>query len=113
MEFVVISRALNFLHEPMARAHEIAFLHRVTAAIEKMKRRVGLQLRQPNRPAFGFALTPQRLQHQNHVGHGGGVCQRSEEHTSELHSLMRNSYDVFWLKKKNTRNTNQISITIE
>src|SRR3546814_5017549 len=26
---------------------------------------------------------------------------RSEEHTSELQSLMRNSYAVFWLKKKN------------
>src|SRR3546814_3114777 len=28
---------------------------------------------------------------------------RSEEHTSELQSLMRISYDVFCLKKKNTR----------
>src|SRR3546814_7696117 len=28
---------------------------------------------------------------------------RSEEHTSELQSLMRNSYDVFCLKKKNKR----------
>src|SRR3546814_4027997 len=28
---------------------------------------------------------------------------RSEEHTSELQSLMRNSYAVFCLKKKNTR----------
>src|SRR3546814_7954837 len=28
---------------------------------------------------------------------------RSEEHTSELQSLMRNSYDVFCLKKKTTR----------
>src|SRR3546814_10916635 len=28
---------------------------------------------------------------------------RSEEHTSELQSLMRNSYDVFWLKKKKAR----------
>src|SRR3546814_4969177 len=27
---------------------------------------------------------------------------RSEEHTSELQSLMRNSYDVFCLKKKST-----------
>src|SRR3546814_2937496 len=27
---------------------------------------------------------------------------RSEEHTSELHSLMRNSYAVFSLHKKNT-----------
>src|SRR3546814_9847396 len=31
------------------------------------------------------------------------ALQRSEEHTSELQSLMRISYDVFCLKKKNTR----------
>src|SRR3546814_7576657 len=31
---------------------------------------------------------------------------RSEEHTSELQSLMRISYAVFCLKKKNTRNKN-------
>src|SRR3546814_7106544 len=31
-------------------------------------------------------------------------CDRSEEHTSELQSLMRNSYAVFCLKKKK-RNT--------
>src|SRR3546814_4292541 len=30
----------------------------------------------------------------------GGVKQRSEEHTSELQSLMRKSYAVFCLKKK-------------
>src|SRR3546814_10591381 len=30
---------------------------------------------------------------------------RSEEHTSELQSLMRNSYAVFCLKTKNTKNT--------
>src|SRR3546814_4223837 len=34
-------------------------------------------------------------------GRQGGV--RSEEHTSELQSLMRNSYDVFCLKKKKKR----------
>src|SRR3546814_6733481 len=33
---------------------------------------------------------------------------RSEEHTSELKSLMRNSYAVFCLKKKNTHNMNNI-----
>src|SRR3546814_8067042 len=32
--------------------------------------------------------------------------QRSEEHTSELQSLMRISYAVFCLKKKKLRNTN-------
>src|SRR3546814_3260323 len=31
--------------------------------------------------------------------------QRSEEHTSELQSLMRISYAVFCLKKKNTKTT--------
>src|SRR3546814_8032312 len=31
--------------------------------------------------------------------------QRSEEHTSELQSLMRNSYAVFCLKKKTINNT--------
>src|SRR3546814_3024122 len=31
---------------------------------------------------------------------------RSEEHTSELQSLMRNSYAVFCLKKKNNHNSN-------
>src|SRR3546814_5658699 len=31
--------------------------------------------------------------------------QRSEEHTSELQSLMRRSYAVFCLKKNNTYNT--------
>src|SRR3546814_8118867 len=33
-------------------------------------------------------------------GKGGGGGQRSEEHTSELQSLMRISYAVFCLKKK-------------
>src|SRR3546814_1096712 len=45
-----------------------------------------------------------------HAGQrGGGVWRagfRSEEHTSELQSLMRISYAVFCLKKKNT-NTNK------
>src|SRR3546814_9290179 len=33
---------------------------------------------------------------------------RSEEHTSELQSLMRISYAVFCLKKKNKKNTHNI-----
>src|SRR3546814_10800231 len=32
------------------------------------------------------------------------LASRSEEHTSELQSLMRNSYAVFCFKKKNTSN---------
>src|SRR3546814_7471192 len=39
---------------------------------------------------------------------------RSEEHTSELQSLMRNSYAVFCLKKKNKqRITNKCTIEID
>src|SRR3546814_5148913 len=37
---------------------------------------------------------------------------RSEEHTSELQSLMRNSYDVFCLKKKNINKNKEISYTV-
>src|SRR3546814_4148389 len=40
-------------------------------------------------------------------GHGARPSARSEEHTSELQSLMRISYAVFCLKKKNkTHKTN-------
>src|SRR3546814_7582807 len=37
------------------------------------------------------------------LGHGDMLYLRSEEHTSELQSLMRISYAVFCLKKKNTK----------
>src|SRR3546814_6992516 len=35
-------------------------------------------------------------------------CRRSEEHTSELQQLIRNSYAVFCLKKQNTKTTEQV-----
>src|SRR3546814_3065925 len=38
---------------------------------------------------------------------GSTITLRSEEHTSELQSLMRISYAVFCLKKKNTPNNNR------
>src|SRR3546814_4890113 len=46
------------------------------------------------------------LHHRRRVGDrtGGGATVRSEEHTSELQSLMRISYAVFCLKKKKTNN---------
>src|SRR3546814_10484230 len=37
---------------------------------------------------------------------------RSEEHTSELQSLMRNSYAVFCLKKKTKKRNNEYENTI-
>src|SRR3546814_3164558 len=41
-----------------------------------------------------------------------GKTFRSEEHTSELQSLMRNSYAVFCLKKKNIHENRQTIIKI-
>src|SRR3546814_5829597 len=45
--------------------------------------------------------------------HGAALkAVRSEEHASELQSLMRSSYAVFCLKKKNTTQTRQTRRTI-
>src|SRR3546814_7293658 len=43
-----------------------------------------------------------RYDHSPQGGHDYGHGDRSEEHTSELQSLMRNSYADLCLKKKNT-----------
>src|SRR3546814_6814838 len=40
------------------------------------------------------------------LGDRATISNRSEEHTSELQSLMRISYAVFCLKKKNTKHRN-------
>src|SRR3546814_7670514 len=53
------------------------------------------------RPAASFALAVHPAGHRLHVaGMGVVLLVRSEEHTSELQSLMRISYAVFCLKKK-------------
>src|SRR3546814_10476189 len=45
--------------------------------------------------------------HPSPIGRGQrGLAARSEEHTSELQSLMRISYAVFCLKKKTNKNDN-------
>src|SRR3546814_2149392 len=58
----------------------------------------------------GHVCAVQCFQQQGHAllaCHGRGLAQivdqRSEEHTSELQSLMRISYAVFCLKKKNNK----------
>src|SRR3546814_8409102 len=75
----------------------------------------GHGLLQPPEP---FLEPPFSVEHDGHVEvviHGLGqragvvveVVLRSEEHTSELQSLMRISYAVFCLKKKTNRNEEQ------
>src|SRR3546814_10182002 len=52
---------------------------------------------------FGAMLIEREIDEYSCPAHGSPFG-RSEEHTSELQSLMRISYAVFCLKKKNKRN---------
>src|SRR3546814_5369348 len=54
-----------------------------------------------------FELRPVPARDHRHIR--DGEQSRSEEHTSELQSLMRNSYAVFCLKKKKNTTTKQNS----
>src|SRR3546814_2796539 len=49
-------------------------------------------------------ITDVRVQRLQDISPDDCVAERSEEHTSELQSLMRISYAVFCLKKKKTKN---------
>src|SRR3546814_8884053 len=78
-------------------------LHRVglragQQVLELARRVVGVEDRN-TAPQTGFrVLDLQQLQAQRVEG----ADRRSEEHTSELQSLMRNSYSVFCMKEKNS-----------
>src|SRR3546814_8365729 len=56
----------------------------------------------------GHHHQPRLYQHPHAIGHVRSLktvtATRSEEHTSELQSLMRISYDVFCLQKKKLKN---------
>src|SRR3546814_3085048 len=75
---------------PAARKHD---LHRAARRDEPRL--------YPRRPGGGHGL----LAGQRGAAVAARARTRSEEHTSELQSLMRISYAVFCLKKKNTRKT--------
>src|SRR3546814_7990452 len=53
----------------------------------------------PHQPAIRAAGQHTDIDHDQALRHGGDLAVRSEEHTSELQSLMRISYAVFCLKK--------------
>src|SRR3546814_2089244 len=65
-------------HQPAARESQISSRHQAAAGAARDRRHGG-------------------------GGGGGRRARRSEEHTSELQSLMRISYAVFCLKQKNTK----------
>src|SRR3546814_9378451 len=60
---------------------------------------VKLETRSPSRPAATLPITAPNEKQTMRTRSPSRVS-RSEEHTSELQSLMRISYDVFCLKKK-------------
>src|SRR3546814_4807819 len=64
------------------------------------------------RPAGGIEQV-QPLGHQAQSQRAARLGQRSEEHTSELQSLMRISYAVFCLKKKNNTHSNSHTVPSE
>src|SRR3546814_5892761 len=92
--------------------------YRLLGAADVADDRTGLQRAHATAECFGRMQHRHREHHQIGIAHGrrsivehlidhtecGGL--RSEEHTSELQSLMRISYAVFCLKKKPT-NTNK------
>src|SRR3546814_6995834 len=62
-----------------------------------------------HRPRHGCEAPDRHALGHRRAGRRAAVRGRSEEHTSELQSLMRISYAVFCLKKKKTQNkTNKI-----
>src|SRR3546814_8777779 len=81
-------------HGGMALLDELAALHgkrlHVYASDENCRNDFPALLARPAEGTQIYACGPQRM------------LDRSEEHTSELQSLMRISYAVFCLKKKNT-----------
>src|SRR3546814_5420766 len=54
---------------------------------------------------FGPSFTMKEMRDEKDTDHHGGGGHRSEEHTSELQSLMRSSYAVFCLKKQRHNKT--------
>src|SRR3546814_4122328 len=99
-------RSARFLH----RAHQL----------RQMRLDLVVAVAGDERHAAGHMTRVQRVeQAQQHVGleaqpafHADRIADaaqiRSEEHTSELQSLMRISYAVFCLKKKTRHNTEEI-----
>src|SRR3546814_5239420 len=73
----------------LAREDGVIVSHKLRATIDQAQREIG----------FAAARRPFD-QHRAASDRDAGGVERSEEHTSELQSLMRISYAVFCLKKK-------------
>src|SRR3546814_3825786 len=88
-----------------ARARRPAFAASAASRRRRRRARAGTRLPDHKTSERGF---PAHVWHYRYSRRG--ACGRSEEHTSELQSLMRISYAVFCLKKK-THNKYQLKDT--
>src|SRR3546814_20345544 len=84
------------------QAHQLDLPGLVAGAAQQQGLGLGVERGRQHRLALARHVVVEQLQRRHPVGlrlHAPSV--RSEEHTSELQSLMRISYAVFCLKKKN------------
>src|SRR3546814_10216891 len=95
---LMVAKAM--VHQP-----PVLVLDEPTAGVDiELRQQLWANVRELNRAGTTVLLTTHYLEEAEEL--------RSEEHTSELQSLMRNSYAVFCLKKKIQKITNQIENTI-
>src|SRR3546814_6556232 len=90
----VLSRRRSKIYHDLAVQAFLEGLLREPLTVDEMRRRINA--------AFGADRTPSRS--------AIGRYARSEEHTSELQSLMRISYAVFCLKKKINNNNHKTRV---
>src|SRR3546814_5735624 len=85
-------------HRPEATVHLLQHHHIGPRIDDRLRRAGGVRVACPD-------IVRQQMNLRRVCRRGGNIAQpfgRSEEHTSELQSLMRISYAVFCLKKKKT-----------
>src|SRR3546814_5369105 len=87
---VMLVLFLMIRRPPISTRTDTLFPYTTLFRSVRARPRVAGQLDQAGRPAFAGRRAGRRLR------------RRSEEHTSELQSLMRTTYAVFCLKKKQT-----------
>src|SRR3546814_3743784 len=98
MGFVLGRDQRQEMPQPGFRRRRVAGLRRGEAAAQQRLGMVGLERERARIGGRGLRGVTEHLP-------GSPEHARSEEHTSELQSLMRISYAVFCLKKKNKKKT--------
>src|SRR3546814_14379284 len=102
--FIVVGRSLLVLLFLMIRRPPISTRTDTLFPYTTLFRSLRLPDRQPRSDCLQIGIRAHAALHQILVADS-----RSEEHTSELQSLMRISYAVFCLKKKKIKTTKEIT----